>query len=108
MRGRVVFLERNPSATMDMVRKELDAIVASGCLEGAAGVIFGDLTLKADEKHISKADLASAAEELKRAFVAQVKCPVYDGYAYGHIPESHTIDFRRVANVSKDGLLTWK
>ena len=95
-RGRVVFLERNNSAPAGDVRKELDAILESGCLRGAAGVIFGDVSY-GDE-----------AEALKRDFAARAGCPVYDGYAYGHEPVSHAIDFRRRVSVAADGTMTWE
>ena len=95
-RGRVVFLERNNSAPAGDVRKELDAILKSGCLKGAAGVIFGDVSYGAE------------AEALKRDFAARAECPVYDGYAYGHEPVSHAIDFRRCVSVAENGTMTWE
>jgi len=117
-RGRVVFLERNNSATVEGIRKELDAIVDSGFLEGAAGIIFGDVTPGAkvsgtdwgNSRDLPPDRLAQARAEIakvKCAFADKVKCPVYDGYVYGHIPVSHTIDFRREVRVSADGLMTW-
>ena len=114
-RGRVVFLERNGSASAREIRRELEAITASGFLEGAVGVIFGDVTpggelkdgkrqkLGADER----ADAQRTVEEAKAAFAAKAPCPVWDGYAYGHVPVSHAIDFRRRVSVSEDGTMTW-
>ena len=110
MRGRVVFLERNNSATLEGIRQELDAIAESGALEKAAGVIFGDVT-PAVTRHKGLADQVAQTnnvDEVKRAFANKMKCPVYDGYAYGHIPVSHAIDFRREVQVSENGLMTWK
>ena len=98
-KDRVVFLERNPSGSFDGTCKELDVILTSGFLNGAAGVVFGDVRAK-------KATPAQI-EELKRDFAAKAPCPVYDGYAYGHIPVSHAIDFRRRVSVSEDGTMTW-
>ena len=98
-KGRVVFLERNNSATVEGIRKELDAILKSGFLDGAAGVIFGDVTPKKGTKE--------QVEALKRDFAARAGCPVYDGYAYGHVPVSHAIDFRRRVSVDGDGNMTW-
>ena len=46
--------------------------------------------------------------DVKNAFAAKVKCPVYDGFPYGHIPVMHTIDFDRVVSVSDDGTMIWK
>ena len=34
--------------------------------------------------------------------------PAYDGFAYGHIPVSHAIDFRRKLSVAEDGTMTWE
>ena len=99
-KGRVVFLERNNSATVEGIRKELDSILKSGFLDGAAGVIFGDVTPKGGARE--------QVEALKRDFAARAGCPVYDGYAYGHVPVSHAIDFRRHVSVSKDGTMTWE
>ncbi len=99
-KGRVVFLERNSSATVEGIRKELDVILKSGFLTGAAGVIFGDVTPKKGTKE--------QVEVLKRDFAARAGCPVYDEYAYGHIPVSHAIDFRRCVTVAEDGTMTWE
>jgi len=117
-RGRVVFLERNRSTTADGIRRELLEIAKSGALDGAAGIVFGDVTpggMQSGEnwgeaKELGPEALAqarAAVEAAKREFAAQVTCPVYDGFVYGHIPVNHTIDFRRKVRVSEDGTLTW-
>ena len=118
--GRVVFLERNNSMTVRGIGRELDAIVASGYLDCAAGIVFGDVTPgKKDsgeswadaEPYLDPAELNAALAEMndvKNAFAAKVKCPVYDGFSYGHIPVMHTIDFDRVVSVSADGTMIWK
>lgn len=118
--GRVVFLERNNSASAPRIRRELEDIVASGYLDKAAGVIFGDVTPGAVEpegkkgggaRKLSGAELRAARAEVesaKRDFAAKVKCPVYDGYAYGHVPVSHAIDFRRRVSVDENGVMTWE
>ena len=97
-KGRVVFLERNGSTTAAGIRRELDDILKSGYLDGAAGVVFGDVT-PSDGQDV---------EPIKRDFAARAGCPVYDGYAYGHVPVSHAIDFRRVVTVTEDGQMTWR
>ena len=116
-KGRVVFLERNPSTTVGGIRRELDAILSSGFLDGAAGVIFGDVTPGGAEKgekgkrKLPPEELAAArvqVDEIKRDFAARAGCPVYDGYAYGHIAVSHAIDFRRRVSVAEDGTMTWE
>ena len=115
-KGRVVFLERNNSATAEGIRKELDDILKSGFLTGAAGVVFGDVTPGAcnrgekGKRSLSPADLKAArlqVEDIKRDFAARAGCPVYDGFSYGHIPVSHAIDFRRTVSVAEDGTMTW-
>ena len=109
MTGRVVFLERNPSASAAGIRRELTAILDSGALAAAVGVIFGDVTAQTKEK--SPEAVAAARDEVERIkhdFAARAPCPVYDGYAYGHIPVSHAIDVRRVVRVSATGEMSWK
>lgn len=118
--GRVVFLERNDSMTVAGIGRELDAIFASGYLERAAGVIFGDVKPGkkdsgeswADAEHFrDAAELQVALKELeavKRSFAAKLSCPVYEGFVYGHIPVMHTIDFRRTVGVTADGVMSWK
>lgn len=98
--GRVVFLERNGSATKEGTRAELDVILASPELKKAVGVVFGDLSLKGG----TKAD----SDDLKRAFADRSPVPVYDGYAYGHIAVSHAIDFRRRVTVTETGEMNWE
>ena len=110
--NRVVFLERNPSTDLKGLKGELDYLAASGWLKGAAGVVFGDVRAKqtggggTDPKAVpaSRADV----EALRREFAQKMTCPVYEGYAYGHIPVSHAIDFRRVVSVAADGTMRWK
>lgn len=99
-KDRVLFLERNASADAKRVRKELETILANPSLAEAAGVVFGDLSIR-------KGKPADAAE-LKRFFAEKSPVPVYDGYVYGHVPVSHAIDFRRAVSVTEDGVMTWK
>ena len=113
--GRVVFLERNNSASAKKIAEELDEIAASGWLKDCAGVIFGDVTPgregKGGKRTLSGAELAAAREEVaraKRAFVEKIGKPAYEGFAYGHIPVSHAIDFRRKVSVAEDGTMTWE
>ena len=113
--GRVVFLERNNSASAKKIAEELDEIAASGWLKDCAGVIFGDVTPgregKGGKRTLTGAELAAAQEEVaraKRAFVEKIGKPAYDGFAYGHIPVSHAIDFRRKVSVAEDGTMTWE
>ena len=118
-KGRVVFLERSSSATAEGIRRELEFIAASGWLDGAAGVIFGDVTpgavdvttARGHSVALSPEEMVVAREKVeaaKRDFARKVACPVYDGYAYGHEPVSHAIDFRRRVSVDGDGMMTWE
>ena len=112
-KGRVVFLERSNSATPEEIRRELASLVASGWLDGAAGVVFGDVTPKVAGKSgkPSAAETAAAHEQVEaveRDFARKLPCPVYCGYAYGHEPVSHAIDFRRRVSVDESGVMTWE
>ena len=104
--GRVVFLERNASATVAELERELDVIASSGWLKDCAGVIFGDVTPKR-VKGESAAEAREKVEAAKLAFAGRIGRPVYDGYSYGHIPVSHAIDFQRKVSVSEDGTVAW-
>ena len=113
--GRVVFLERNNSATAQKIAEELDEIAASGWLKDCAGIIFGNIMPggegKGRKRTLSGAELAAARKEVaraKRAFVEKIGKPAYDGFAYGHIAVSHAIDFRRKVSVAEDGTMTWE
>ena len=107
-KGRIVFLERSvrqPSA----IREELEALVSGGYFTNCAGVVFGDITPGGpDGKHLSGDALAEGREEvlqIKKDFAAQVDCPVWDGYPYGHVPLNCAIDFLREVSISADGVL---
>ena len=107
-KGRIVFLEtsiREPS----VVRKTLDDIVASGYFNGCAGVVFGELTPGGPNRtRLTGAALAAARAEMadiRRDFAAKMACPVYEGYPYGHVNKSFTIDFLREKTITADGIL---
>ena len=107
-KGRIVFLEtsiREPS----VIRKTLDDIVASGYFNGCAGVVFGELTPGGpNRKKLTGKALADARAEvaqIRKDFAAKMTCPVYEGYPYGHISKSFTIDFLREKTIAADGIL---
>ena len=107
-KGRIVFLEtsvREPS----VIRKTLDDIVASGYFNGCAGVVFGELTPGGpNRKKLTGAALAAARAEvakIRRDFAAKMTCPVYEGYPYGHVNKSITIDFLREKTITAEGIL---
>ncbi len=86
--GRVVFLERNNSASAKAIGTELKSIAESGWLKGCAGIVFGDVTpgperprdgekrraLTPEERTKAYADI----ERSKREFAETVGLPVYD------------------------------
>jgi len=107
-KGRIVFLEtsvREPS----VIRQTLDDIVASGYFNGCAGVVFGELTPGGpNRKKLTGAALAAARAEvakIRRDFAAKMTCPVYEGYPYGHVNKSFTIDFLREKTITAEGIL---
>ena len=107
-KGRIVFLEtsiREPS----VVRAALDELVSLGYFKECAGVVFGDLAAGGPNrtKLTGKAHKAAKAEmeQIKKDFAAKMTCPVYDGYPYGHVPVSYTIDFLRRKTITADGVL---
>ena len=107
-KGRIVFLEcvgRPPAE----VRKMLDELVSSGYFKACAGVVFGDLTPGGPNRAKLKGDAVKAARaemaQIRRDFAAKVSCPVFEGYPYGHVPKSFTIDFLREKTISAEGVL---
>ena len=109
--GRIVFLECSSRAP-ETHRAELDFLAKSGWLDGAAGVVFGDITPAgpARKKLVGKELKAGYAREaeIKREFAGKVKCPVFDDYPYGHIPRNFAIDFLREVEVSETGVLRYR
>ena len=107
-KGRIVFLEtsiREPAVT----RTELDKLVASGYFKDCAGVVFGDMAAGGPNRarlsgKALKAGMAEMAK-IRKDFAAKVSCPVYEGYPYGHISISYTIDFLREKTITADGIL---
>ena len=43
--------------------------------------------------------------QIRKDFAAKVTCPVYEGYPYGHVSISYTIDFLRKKTITVDGIL---
>jgi len=108
---RIAFLEcsiREPSVH----EAELDFLAKSGWLDGAAGIVFGDITPGGPDRTKLKGEALKAGyaheAEIKRAFAAKVKCPVYDDYPYGHVPRNFAVDFQREVSISEDGTLTFR
>ena len=107
-KGRIVFLEtsiREPAAT----RAEMDRLAASGYFKDCAGVVFGDMAAGGPGRmRLSGKALANGRAEMakiRRDFAAKASCPVYEGYPYGHVAVSYTIDFLREKTITADGIL---
>ena len=107
-KGRIVFLETSTSYP-PKIRVALDELVKRGYFKECAGVVFGDMAVGGPNREklsgkaceIAKAEMA----QIRKDFAAKVACPVYEGYRYGHVSTSYTIDFLRKKTISADGIL---
>ena len=95
--GRVAIIECTTKYA-DSAEGDLDALVAGGVFDGAAAVVFADFNSNWAEKKRAA---------LFARFAAKVKCPVFSGYPFGHIPRSFAFDFTRALTIAPDGMLTW-
>ena len=59
------------------------------------------------DRDVGAALAAARAEvaQIRRDFAAKMTCPVYEGYPYGHVNKSFTIDFLREKTITADGVL---
>ena len=99
-KGRIVFLEcvrRQP----EVLEHALGELVEMGYFDGAAGVVFGDLM-----SGLHGGEVKAKMDKVKKSFVGKVKCPVFDGYPYGHVPRSFAIDFNRRHRITTEGVLS--
>lgn len=107
-KGRIVFLEC-VNTRPEAVEAALDKLIELGYFADAAGVVLGELAAgdrDGKDGHAKRSDKAKI-EEISKAFAEKVACPVFDGYPYGHVPRSFTIDFNRRHVISADGKLTF-
>ena len=95
--GRVVFIE-NTNKYAPRTDEMLGNLRAAGVFDKAAAVVFCDFNSKVPPEE-TKAKMAK--------FAAEVPCPVFAGYPYGHISNTSIIDFRRKLTISPDGVLFW-
>ena len=107
-KGRIVFLEtsiREPEVT----RAEIDKLLASGYFKDCAGVVFGDMAVGGPKKAKLSGEALKEGKakmaQIRKDFAAKVTCPVYEGYPYGHVSISYTIDFQRKKTITVDGIL---
>ena len=92
--GRILFIEC-PGREAPVVKKYLDDLRAAGFFEQAKAVVFG---------HINRIRHPEAVAPVLEEFAAQVRCPVYKGFPYGHDPANFTLDFHREAVIVDDTL----
>ena len=95
--GRVVFIE-NTNKYAPRTDEMLGGLREKGVFDKAVAVVFCDFNSKAPPEE-TKAKMSK--------FAAQVPCPVFAGYPYGHISDTSIIDFRRKLEISPDGVLFW-
>lgn len=92
--GRVIFIEcvgRN-TKTLDGL---FNSLKQSGFFDKAAAVVLCHFTKVADSKKLP---------ELFESWAAQLACPVYKGYPYGHLNANCALDFARTAVIKDDVL----
>ena len=99
-KGKVIFLECGGSKRpVSAVKTAFDELLARKVFDRCAGVVLCDFT---------NCGTKSELNQVFAGFVASVKCPVYSGYPYGHVPRSYAIDFHRVVSIDSSGLISWK
>ena len=96
--GRVVFIE-NTNKYAPRTDEMLGGLREKGVFDKAAAVVFCDFNSKAQPEE-TKAKMSK--------FAAQVPCPVFAGYPYGHISNTSIIDFRRRLTITPAGVLSWQ
>lgn len=96
--GRVLFIEcvRRTERQLKLLFTSLEK---GGFFDKCAGVVFCHFTR-------TFADEESRVAFLKE-LAAKLKCPVYYGYPYGHLPANRALDFQSTA-VIRDGVVTFK
>ena len=95
--GRVVFLECTARHKAETVIADLTEMRKGGFFDGAAAVVLCDFRHKDAER--------AALDAFFAEFAADLPCPVFAGFPYGHVSEIRAIDFRREVIISPDGAL---
>ena len=96
-KNRVIFLECVNRDTPTMT-KYFDYLNTNGFFDEAAAVVFC---------HFNKIKDSGNRDEMFEKWAAQLKCPVYKGYPYGHKNSNHALDYKATA-VIKDNVLTFE
>lgn len=56
----------------------------------------------------NRKDPKEKVEKLFADFAERVKCPVYCGYPFGHVPESYLVDFSMTMAITPEDRLVRK
>ena len=97
--GRIVFLEVNKTYSLEKAKAMFLALKGKGYFARPAAVVLCDLGISGTEEE---------RKELVRFLVGELSCPVFQGYPYGHVSRCYAIDYDRMAEISSDGVLSWK
>ena len=90
VKGRIVFIE-SVFCKADKFRAELTELCESKFLDGAAGIVFCQLT---------KGDKLEVLMPVLKEFAPKFKVPVYLGFPFGHHTKNLAIDFSRDVVIS--------
>ncbi len=90
VKGRIVFIE-SVFCKADKFRAELTELCESKFLDGAAGIVFCQLT---------KGDKLEVLMPVLKEFAPKFKVPVYLGFPFGHHTKNLAIDFSRDVAIS--------
>ena len=95
--GRVVFLECTARHKAETVIADLTEMRKGGFFDGAAAVVLCNFRHEGTER--------AALDAFFAEFAADLPCPLFAGFPYGHIPGILAIDFRREVSIAPDGTL---
>lgn len=93
MTGRIVFIESLESHK-HIAYEKLQFLVKKGVFDKASAVVFGDFRVK------------EGVQKTLSEFAANVKCPVFSGFRYGHVKGNLAIDFQRKYFITTKGVMT--
>ena len=94
--NRVIFIETVRGNTAS-VNSSFNELLKAGFFDKAAAVVLCHFTNIKDAENL---------DAMFEKWAAQLKCPVYKGYPYGHENDNRALDFQMTA-VIKDGAVTF-
>ena len=97
--GRIVFLEVNRTYSIEKAKASFLTLKGKGYFENPAAVVLCDLGISGTKED---------RDRLVKFLIAELRCPVFQGYPYGHVSRCYAIDYARTAEISPDGVLTWE